>query len=57
MTGIGFCTRFSVPGDVPKLPDETSFQIDDVAADMNSLSHGAGFLLFVKQGPIYMLVD
>ncbi|MGH6856058.1 MAG: hypothetical protein ACRECP_00045 [Methylocella sp.] len=55
MTGVGFFTRFSMPDDVPKLPDEASFQIDDVSADINGISHGAGFLLFVKQGAIYKL--
>jgi hypothetical protein len=55
MTGVGFFTDFSLPDDVPKLPDEASFHISDVAADINGLKHGAGFVLFVKQGVVYML--
>jgi hypothetical protein len=55
MTGVGFFTRFSIPEDVPKLPDNATFPldpVDDVAADINSLKHGAGFVLFVVNGQI-----
>lgn len=55
MTGVGFFTRFSMPDDVPKLPDAATFQFGDVAAEINGLERSAGFLLFVKQGAVYML--
>jgi hypothetical protein len=31
MTGVGFFTRFSIPDEVPKLPDEASLHISDVS--------------------------
>ncbi|MGB6374921.1 MAG: hypothetical protein WBF22_16515 [Methylocella sp.] len=55
MTGVGFFTRFSIPDEVPKLPDEASLHISDVAADLTDLEHGAGFVLFIKKGGINML--
>lgn len=54
MTGVGFFTRLSLPDDAPKLPDEATFQIADVAADINDLKHGAGFV-FIRNGEINML--
>ncbi|MGH6836100.1 MAG: hypothetical protein ACREC9_11230 [Methylocella sp.] len=55
LTGVGFFTRFSTPDDVPKLSHEATFQFGDVAADINGLKHGAGFLLFVEDGRIETL--
>lgn len=55
MTGVGFFTRFFLPSEVAKLPNKASFQIGDVAADIEDLKHGAGFELFIKNGQIYML--
>lgn len=55
MNVVGFFTRFSLPDDAPKLPDEATFHIADVAADVNDLKHGAGFVLFIRKGWINML--
>jgi hypothetical protein len=55
MTGVGFFTRLSLPDDAPILPDETTFQIGDVAADINDLKHGAGFVLFIEDWRIETL--
>ncbi len=55
MTGVGFFTRFSIPDDIPKLPDEATFQIGGVGANINDLEHGAGFVLFVEDGQIETL--
>ncbi len=55
MTGVGFFTDLSLPDDAPKLPDEATFHISDVAADINDLKHGAGFVLFIRKGRIDML--
>ncbi len=55
MTGVGFFTRFSLPNEAPTLPDEPSFHISDVGAEINGLDHGAGFVLFIKNGQISML--
>jgi hypothetical protein len=48
MTGVG-------SDDAPKLPDEATFHIADVAADISDLEHGAGFVLFIRKGGINML--
>jgi hypothetical protein len=50
MTGVGFFTRLSLSDDAPKLPDEATFHIADVAADISDLEHGAGFVLFIRKG-------
>ena len=55
MTGVGFFTRFSIPDDIPKLPDEATFQTGGVGANINDLGHGAGFVLFVEDGQIETL--
>jgi hypothetical protein len=55
MTGVGFFTSLSLPDEAPKLPDEASLEISDVGADLNDLEHGAGFVLFIRKGRIYML--
>jgi hypothetical protein len=55
MTGVGFFTDFSISDDAPKLPNEATFHISDVGADINDLKHGAGFVLFIRKGKIEML--
>jgi hypothetical protein len=55
MTGVGFFTRFSLPDEAEKLPEEASFHVSDVAAELDDLKHGAGFVLFIKKGRIDML--
>jgi hypothetical protein len=55
LTGVGFWTYFSIPNSVAKLPGNPSFRFGDVDADIKDLQNGAGFLLQVKDGYIYML--
>jgi hypothetical protein len=55
LTGVGFWTYFSVPAEVARLPGNPSFRFGDVDAEIEGLQHGAGFLLQVKDGCIYML--
>jgi hypothetical protein len=55
MTGVGFFTRFKIPAGAPKPMDEPTFQIGGVAADIDHLMHGAGFILFVEGGQIETL--
>jgi hypothetical protein len=50
MTGVGFFTRFMIPAGVPKPGDGPTFQIGGVAAHIDHLEHGAGFLLFIVGG-------
>lgn len=54
-TGVGFFTEFTLPDDAPvhrDLPDDT---IGGVSADFPSVQHGAGFLLFIRDGVVTML--
>lgn len=55
MTGYGFFTDFSIPEGCPILPGKPSFEINDVYGEMEGLSLGIGFILFIKQGRIKML--
>lgn len=54
LTGVGFFTFFSVPNNIPRV-NQKSFQFGDVLAGIKGLKNGAGFLLYVRQGLIYML--
>lgn len=48
-TGVGFFCRLEVPEDVERL-GHAEFHIGDVNAAIKGLVHGAGFVLFVKDG-------
>lgn len=48
-TGVGFYCYFDVPDDIERIGRAT-FRLGDVNATMKGLSHGAGFVLFVKDG-------
>ncbi len=52
MTGVGFCTDFSCPPEIPRLPDRGSYRFGDVAGETNCLQHGIGFVLTVDRGAI-----
>jgi hypothetical protein len=54
-TGVGFFTEFSLPKHAEirrDLPDST---IGNVTAEFPGLQHGAGFLLFIRNGVVTML--
>jgi hypothetical protein len=54
-SGVGFFTHFVVPPDAPvrrNLPNE---EIGDIGAEFPTLQHGAGFLLFIRDGVVSML--
>jgi hypothetical protein len=53
MTGVGFFTTFAVPPEVPRV--QGSFQLGDVSAEIEGLSGGAGFILWVNDGVLDML--
>jgi len=48
-TGAGFYCTFAVPSDVPPLP-HLDFQFGAVNAKIGGLKHGAGFVVFVRNG-------
>ncbi|MGH9498025.1 MAG: hypothetical protein ACRD3L_02685 [Terriglobales bacterium] len=55
MTGVGFYTEFSVPYDAPRVPGGLTFKLGDVNGTADNVSHGLGFLLYVKDGALGML--
>jgi hypothetical protein len=55
MTGVGFYTEFLVPPDVPHVPGRPTFKLRDVNGTADNVSHGLGFLLYVKDGALSML--
>jgi hypothetical protein len=54
-SGAGFFIYFVIPNAAPRLSREQSFNIGDVAARIDGLQNGAGFILFIKNGVITML--
>lgn len=54
-TGAGFYTRFEVAGDVPRISDGALRHFGNVAADIDGLQHGAGFVLHIRKGIVYSL--
>jgi hypothetical protein len=54
-SGVGFFTHFVVPPDAPVRRDLPSKEIGHVGAEFPSLQHGAGFVLFIRDGVVSML--
>lgn len=54
-TGVGFYCDFALPPDVPPLEKHLDFHFGDVNAKIAGLKHGAGFVLFVRDGRLNML--
>lgn len=54
-TGVGFFTRFAIPADAPARRDLPSMHIGDVGAEFPQLQHGAGLLLFIRDGVVSTL--
>jgi hypothetical protein len=52
-TGSGFYCDFAADKEVPSV--QRDFQIGDVHAELDGLTHGAGFVLFVRGGMLSML--
>jgi hypothetical protein len=55
MTGVGFYSEFLVPPDVPRVPGDPTFKLGDVNGTADNVSHGLGFILYVKNGALSML--
>jgi hypothetical protein len=55
LSGVGFFCRFKFPADDPTPVHRGGFHIGDVNADLAGLKHGAGFVLFVREGRLDML--
>jgi hypothetical protein len=54
-SGVGFFTSFMIPNDAPVRRDLADTVIQDVAADISGLEHGASFMLFIRNGVLSML--
>ena len=54
-TGVGFATHFTVPSDAPVRRDLSETAIYDVGADIRGLTHGASFVLFIRDGVLSFL--
>jgi hypothetical protein len=55
-TGVGFFTNLTVPPDATRAPvGAQRVTLGDVAASMNGLAHGAGFVLFITDGMLDFL--
>jgi hypothetical protein len=52
-TGVGFFCDFEVDESAPTLLGD--FQIGDVFGELEGLAHGAGFVLFIRDGQLSML--
>jgi hypothetical protein len=55
LSGVGFFVDFQVPDSAPLCGTKPDFTLTDVEATMAGLAHGAGFVLFVREGRITML--
>src|SRR4051794_2496951 len=55
LTGAGFFTYFDVPETAPRLQGNPSFSFGGVKAEIEGLQHGAGFVLFVRNGILSFL--
>lgn len=49
-TGVGFFTSFTVRDDLPRLQPPRRIVIGDVGADLEGLTYGCGFILFIDDG-------
>jgi hypothetical protein len=55
-SGAGFFIDLAIPEDLPRAPvQKHKIHFGDVAAEIPSLKHGAGFVLFVEDGRLSML--
>ncbi len=54
-TGVGFFTEFALPPGAAAKRDLPNMELGDVGAELPGLRHGAGFLLFVRDGVVSML--
>jgi hypothetical protein len=54
-SGVGFFTDLVVPIDAAVQRDLPNMEIGDVVAEFPSVQHGAGFVLFIRNGVVRML--
>ena len=54
-TGVGFFCEFSVSPAARGSIEPSDFELNDVDAQIDGLEHGAGFILFVRDGVLDLL--
>ncbi|HXD00433.1 MAG TPA: hypothetical protein VN048_13910 [Verrucomicrobiae bacterium] len=54
-TGVGFFTHFVVPVDAPVRRDLPNMEITGISASFPDVQHGAGFILFIRDGVVSFL--
>ena len=54
-SGVGFFTEFALSNDAAVRRDVPDMTLGDVSAELPGLEHGAGFVLFIREGVITML--
>ena len=52
-TGVGFFIHFGV--DTKLVYEDVNFEIGDVDAKIDGVQYGVGFVLFIRQGRLFML--
>ena len=55
LTGVGFFTKFELPVTSSVRRDLPNCTISGVEAELPGLKHGAGFLLFIRDGVVSQL--
>ena len=55
MTGVGFFTDFEVTDNNWNLDDNLELYLGNIHVEIKGLKHGAGFILFVREGKIKTL--
>ena len=54
-SGVGFFTKFAIPPDAPVRRELGNVELDGVGAEIPGVEHGAGFILFIRDGVISCL--
>src|SRR4051812_30492151 len=54
-SGVGFFVDFAVPDSAARCGSKPDYTLSDVEATIDGLAHGAGFVIFVRDGRITML--
>jgi len=55
LSGVGFFTRFEVSEQAPQILGNPSFGFGDVTGEIEGLTRGADFVLFIDKGLLSML--
>jgi hypothetical protein len=54
-SGVGFFTNFAIPQGAPVRRELGDAELGGVGAEIGGIEHGAGFILFIRDGAISLL--